>query len=107
MGLGLQHSSFVSINLLDLSDRDDCQMKTEVIATNRPHDLDSVDASEKERHCNSLEPWNVKRCSTGDPDESPEAILDRLDESVEFGLPDLDARKAGDSASIGPPKIHC
>jgi hypothetical protein len=30
-----------------------------------------------------------------------------LDESVEFGLPDLDARKAGDSASIGPPKIHC
>ena len=98
MGLGLQHSSFVSINLLDLSDRDDCQMKTEVIATNRPHDLDSVDASEKERHCNSLEPWNVKRCSTGDPDESPEAILDRLDESVEFGLPDLDARKACDSA---------
>ena len=27
------------------------------------------------------------------------AILDRLDESVEFGLPDLDARKAGESAS--------
>ena len=49
--------------ILDLSDRDDCYMKTEVIATNRPHDLDSVDASEKERHCNSLEPWNVKRCS--------------------------------------------
>ena len=43
----------------------------------------------------------------GAPNElSPEAILDRLDESVEFGLPDLDARKAGDSASIGPPKIH-
>jgi len=59
----------------------------------------------------TVTPWNLGTSSAavvGDPNElSPEAILDRLDESVEFGLPDLDARKAGDSASIGPPKIHC
>ena len=39
----VQHSAFVFVDLVDLSDP---HVKTEVIATNRPHDLDSADASE-------------------------------------------------------------